>query len=80
MPAERYDLTRNNNRGANHPIEIGAEFTFSGRSFVFGVGALGEPGAEHVLDILVDEVDRTLTQLGCTDITQLGPDYLWPET
>lgn len=29
MPGMRYDLTRENNLGANHPIEIGAEFTLS---------------------------------------------------
>ncbi|MBT3990133.1 MAG: alpha-hydroxy-acid oxidizing protein [Rhodospirillaceae bacterium] len=55
----------------------GAAFTFSGRSFVFGVGALGEAGGEHVLDIMTDEVDRTLAQIGCGDIRELGPEYLW---
>jgi len=55
----------------------GAEFTFSGRSFVFGVGALGELGGACVLDIFVDGVDRTLAQIGCTSIEELGSEYLW---
>ncbi len=57
---------------------LGAEGTFSGRSFVFGVGAVGQPGGDRVLDIMVDELDRTLAQIGCTDIKLLGPEYLWP--
>jgi isopentenyl diphosphate isomerase/L-lactate dehydrogenase-like FMN-dependent dehydrogenase len=57
----------------------GAAFTFSGRSFVFGVGALGAPGGEHVLDLLVDEVDKTLTQIGCKNIMELGPEYIWQQ-
>jgi (S)-mandelate dehydrogenase len=55
----------------------GAAFTFSGRSFVYGVGALGEVGGEHVLDLMTQEVDQTLTQIGCKDINALGPEYIW---
>jgi (S)-mandelate dehydrogenase len=55
----------------------GAAFTFSGRSFVYGVGALGKAGGEHVLDLMTQEVDQTLTQIGCKDINALGPDYIW---
>jgi len=56
---------------------LGADYVFSGRSFVFGVGALGAAGGEHVLDLFIDEVDRTLAQIGCKAISELGPDYLW---
>ena len=55
----------------------GAKFTFSGRSFVFGVGALGTEGARVPLDILTEDVDRTLAQIGCADIRELGPHYLF---
>jgi (S)-mandelate dehydrogenase len=55
----------------------GAAFTFSGRSFVYGVGALGEIGGEHVLEMMTQEVDQTLTQIGCKDINALGPEYIW---
>ncbi len=56
---------------------LGAEFVFSGRSFVFGVGALGEIGGSHVLDLFANEVDLTLAQIGCTNMAQLGAEYLW---
>ena len=57
---------------------LGAEGVFSGRSFVFGVGAMGAPGGDRVLDIMIDELDRTLAQIGCNDINNLGPDNIWP--
>ncbi len=57
----------------------GASFTFSGRSFMFGLGALGEPGAEFVLDNLVNEVDKTLAQIGCDNIAKLNSEYIWHE-
>ena len=44
---------------------LGAEMTFSGRSFFWGVGALGRRGPEQVIGIFRDEIDRTLKQLGC---------------
>ena len=54
----------------------GAAITFSGRSFVFGVGALGEKGGNHVLDIMVKEVDQTLAQIGCDNILNLDEGYI----
>ncbi|MBL6864096.1 MAG: alpha-hydroxy-acid oxidizing protein [Rhodospirillales bacterium] len=54
----------------------GAAITFSGRSFVFGVGALGEKGGNHVLDIMVKEVDQTLAQIGCDNILKLDESYI----
>jgi (S)-mandelate dehydrogenase len=58
-------------------ICMGSDFTFSGRSFMYGVGAAGAPGAGRAFDILQDETDRTLAQIGCTDVNELGPDYVW---
>ncbi|MEK9680042.1 MAG: alpha-hydroxy-acid oxidizing protein, partial [Rhodospirillaceae bacterium] len=56
---------------------LGADYVFSGRSFVFGTGALGEKGGEHVMAMFDDEVDKTLGQIGCTSMSDLGPDYVW---
>ncbi len=57
---------------------MGAHYTFSGRSFMFGVGALGPLGGEHVLDIFADEIDRILAQIGCPDINVLDQKFIWP--
>lgn len=57
---------------------LGAKFVFSGRCFVYATGALGSAGGKRAMDILTDEVDRTLAQMGCTAVEALGPDYVWP--
>ncbi len=55
---------------------LGAEMTFSGRSFFWGMGALGRNGAEQVVGIFRDEVDRTLKQLGCPSWDAMDGSWL----
>lgn len=55
----------------------GASFVFSGRPFMYGIGALNGPGAEFVLNLMVNEVDKTLAQIGCKNIQDLDPGYIW---
>ena len=57
-------------------LALGAHMTFSGRSFFYGVGALGAKGADQVMGIFADEVSRTLGQLGCVKACAIGRDYL----
>lgn len=57
----------------------GAEMVFAGRAFMYGVGALGEAGAEHSIDILRAELNQVLEQLRCESPLEL-PEYLaWPQ-
>jgi len=56
---------------------LGAKFVFVGRATLFGVTAGGEAGARRALDILREEVDMTLALIGCSDVAELGPDYLY---
>src|SRR4029077_28434 len=37
---------------------------FAGKAFLWGLGALGEEGATHVIDILMEETQAALGQLG----------------
>jgi len=46
-------------------LACGARFTFLGRSFMYGVAALGERGGEHVLALLDAQLRQVLDQLGC---------------
>ncbi len=52
-------------------IALGASFVFCGRAFMFGLGALGETGPQHVLDILTDGLVNTMHQTGCESLDQL---------
>lgn len=46
-------------------LACGAEFTFLGRSFMYGVAALGETGGDHVADILKKQLQQVLEQVCC---------------
>jgi L-lactate dehydrogenase (cytochrome) len=43
---------------------LGAAAAFAGKAFLWGLGALGEEGPGHVIDLLIEETQATLGQLG----------------
>jgi len=43
----------------------GAEFTFMGRSFMYGVAALGKAGGNHTIAILKTQLQQMMEQLSC---------------
>jgi (S)-mandelate dehydrogenase len=55
---------------------LGARFVFTGRATLYGCAAGGAAGAKRAIDILKDEIDRVLAQMGCPSFDQLGPDWL----
>ena len=55
---------------------LGAHFVFSGRSFFYGMGALGARGANQVIGIYQDEITRTLQQLGCHRFETMDASWL----
>jgi L-lactate dehydrogenase (cytochrome)/(S)-mandelate dehydrogenase len=67
-------------RGSDIAIALclGADFVFVGRAPTYGVAAGGLAGARRALDILRDELDLTMGQLGITATEQLRPELLEP--
>lgn len=45
-------------------LALGADFVFLGRAFHYGIAALGQRGANHVVDILTEDLKANLGQLG----------------
>jgi L-lactate dehydrogenase (cytochrome) len=45
-------------------LALGAQATFAGKAFLWGLGALGSRGPGHVIDILVEETRAALGQIG----------------
>ncbi len=43
---------------------LGAAAAFAGKAFLWGLGALGEDGPGHVIDLLIDETQAAFGQLG----------------
>ena len=53
----------------------GAAFTFLGRSFMYGVAALGNEGGRHTIGLLKRQLQQVMEQVGCGDIKEL-PKFL----
>ena len=49
----------------------GAEFTFLGRSFMYGVSALGRKGGDHTISILRKQTQQVMEQLNCARVSEL---------
>jgi len=47
---------------------LGAAATFAGKAFLWGLGALGEEGPGHVIDLLIEEAQAALGQLGAHSV------------
>ncbi|MCC5835128.1 MAG: alpha-hydroxy-acid oxidizing protein [Opitutales bacterium] len=60
-------------------LAAGADFTFLGRSFMYGVGALGKHGGYHTINILKKQLHQVMTQLRCERVEDL-PRHLIEES
>lgn len=56
-------------------IANGAKFTFMGRSFMYGVAALGDRGGDHTISILKKQFQQVMDQLCCERVCDL-PSHL----
>jgi L-lactate dehydrogenase (cytochrome) len=52
-------------------IALGAEACLAGKAFLWSLGALGEKGPAHMINILKDELSSTLGVLGCPTVREL---------
>jgi L-lactate dehydrogenase (cytochrome) len=46
-------------------LASGAEFTFMGRSFMYGLAALGTEGGNHTISILKTQLLQVMEQVCC---------------
>ena len=59
---------------------LGAQGTYIGRAFLYGLGAMGEAGVDKVLEILHKELDLTMAFCGHTNIKTVDKGILLPGT
>jgi len=52
-------------------LASGSEFTFLGRSFMYGVAALGNEGGDHTISILKKQFRQVMEQLCCEQVEDL---------
>ncbi len=61
-------------------IASGADFTFMGRTFMYGVAAMGNQGGDHTISVLKRQLQQVMEQICCENITDF-PKHVakaWP--
>ena len=59
-------------------LASGAKFTFLGRSFMYGVGALGKDGGMHTIGMIKRQLQQVMEQLSCERVADF-PKHLIEE-
>ena len=59
---------------------LGAQGTYIGRAFLYGLGAMGQPGVEKALQIIHHELDLTMAFCGRTQMDTVDKSILLPGT
>jgi isopentenyl diphosphate isomerase/L-lactate dehydrogenase-like FMN-dependent dehydrogenase len=57
-------------------IAHGAQFTYVGRAYLYGLMAGGQAGVERSLEILRDQMIRTMKLLGVNSLDELEPRHV----
>ena len=52
-------------------MATGADFCYMGRTFMYGVSALGKNGGNHTISMLIKQLTQIMEQLSCGEISQL---------
>ena len=55
---------------------MGARAVLAGRAYAYGLGAAGEAGVVRALEILHDDLERTLHLLGCASVGALNRSFV----
>ena len=57
-------------------VALGATACMAGRAYLYGLGAAGERGVDHVLGLLDADVRRTMALIGAGTVADLTPDLV----
>src|SRR5206468_10863421 len=57
-------------------VALGARACMAGRAFLYGLGAAGELGVDHVCRFLATGMRRTMALIGCRAVADLSRDYV----
>ena len=55
---------------------LGARAVLIGRAYAYGLGAYGGSGVTRAVEILRDDIVRTMKLLGCSSIRELGRTFV----
>ncbi|MEB3023907.1 alpha-hydroxy acid oxidase [[Mycobacterium] crassicus] len=57
-------------------LALGARCTLIGRAYLYGLMAGGEAGVHRVIDILAEQIRRTMRLLGVRELAELSPQHV----
>jgi L-lactate dehydrogenase (cytochrome) len=57
-------------------VALGARACMAGRAYLYGLGAAGERGVDHVLALLAEDMRRTMALVGVRAIDELRPEFV----
>ena len=57
-------------------VALGARACMIGRAYLYGLGAAGERGVDHVLNLFDSDVRRVMALIGAHDIAALTPELV----
>ena len=57
-------------------VALGADFTYVGRAYAYGLGAMGQAGVTRALEVLYSEFDTTMALCGRTKVADLNRENL----
>ena len=55
---------------------MGAKGTMIGRSFIYGLGAMGQAGVAKALELLKAELDISMALCGVRHARDIGPEHV----
>ncbi|HEY3878956.1 MAG TPA: alpha-hydroxy acid oxidase [Trebonia sp.] len=57
-------------------VALGAQFTLIGRAYLYGLMAGGRPGVDRAIEILRDQIVRTMKLLQVSSVAELNPGHV----
>ena len=57
-------------------VALGARFTMVGRAYLYGLMAGGRAGVDRAIEILREQIVRTMRLLGVARLEELGPAHV----
>ena len=57
-------------------VALGAKFTMVGRAYLYGLMAGGEAGVDRMIQILSEQIERTMRLLGVASLDELEPGHV----
>jgi L-lactate dehydrogenase (cytochrome) len=57
-------------------VALGAKFTLLGRAYLYGLMAGGRDGVDRMIEIVGEQMERTMRLLGVTNLEELNPGHV----